>query len=88
MKQDLNDKLDLLLEAREAIEKLEEKVEEQKEQHRTEIFALENKMMSGGNLNNNNKSCFCNKRNKLRPTNLSERAAFSATDRVSRGYSR
>jgi len=81
MKQDLNDKLDLLLEAREAIEKLEEKVEEQKEQHRTEIFALENKMMSGGNLNNNNRSCFCNKRNKLRPTNLSERAAFSATDR-------
>ena len=82
MKQDLNDKLDLLLEAREAIEKLEEKVEEQKEQHRTEIFALENKM-SAANLNNN-RNCFCNKRNKLKPANLSERAAFSATDRVSR----
>jgi len=80
MKQDLNDKLDLLLEARDAIEKLEEKVEEQKEQHIKEIFAVENKV-NLANLNNNKNCNSCNKRKKLKPSNLSERAVFSATDR-------
>merc|ERR1719336_3683992 len=80
MKQDLNDKLDLLLEARDAIEKLEEKVEEQKKQHIKEIFAVENKV-NLANLNNNKNCNSCNKRKKLKPSNLSERAVFSATDR-------
>ena len=42
LKQDLNEKLNLLLEANEAIEGLEIKVKDQEERHQMEIQALKN----------------------------------------------
>ena len=42
LKQDLNEKLNLLLEANEAIEGLEIKVKDQEERHQIEIQALKN----------------------------------------------
>ena len=86
MKQDLNDKLNLLLEAKEAIESLEIKVKNQEDRHKKEINELENRLAdkeineidSNRQLNKNIKP------NKTKARNTFEKSSiFSVNDRVS-----
>ena len=85
MKQDLNDKLNLLLEAKEAIESLERKVKNQEDRHKKEVNELENRLAdkeineidSNRQLNRNFKP------NKTKARNTFEKSSiFSVNDRV------
>ena len=78
MKVDLEDKLNLLLEANEALEILENKIEKQAKDHEDQIKLLENKI-------DNNK--IIPKDNKLSPQKLKsksskEKSIFCSHDRV------
>ena len=86
MKQDLNDKLNLLLEAKEAIDNLESKLKNQEDRHKEEINELENRLAdkeineidSNRQLNKNIKP------NKTKARNTFEKSSiFSVNDRVS-----
>merc|ERR550532_1723460 len=85
LKQDLNDKLNLLLEAKEAIESLERKVKNQEDRHKKEVNELENRLAdkeineidSNRQLNRNFKP------NKTKARNTFEKSSlFSVNDRV------
>lgn len=84
LKQDLNDKLNLLLEAKEAIESLERKVKNQEDRHKKEVNELENRLAdkeineidSNRQLNRNFKP------NKTKARNTFEKSSiFSVNDR-------
>ena len=86
MKQDVNDKLNLLLEAKEAIDSLENKLKNQENRHKEEINELENRLAdkeineidSNRQLNRNIKP------NKTKVRNTFEKSTiFSVNDRVS-----
>ena len=86
MKQDVNDKLNLLLEAKEAIDSLENKLKNQEDRHKEEINELENRLAdkeineidSNRQLNRNIKP------NKTKVRNTFEKSTiFSVNDRVS-----
>ena len=86
MKQDLNDKLNLLLEAKEAIDNLESKLKNQEDRHKEKINELENRLAdkeineidSNRQLNKNIKPTKTKVRN-----NFEKSTIFSVNDRVS-----
>ena len=86
MKQDLNDKLNLLLEAREAIESLEIKVKNQEDRHKKEINELENRLADKeiNEIDSNRQLNRHIKPNKTKARSTFEKSSiFSVNDRVS-----
>jgi len=84
LKKDLNDKLNLLLEAREAIEGLDSKVKNQEERHKHEINELENRLADKEihEIDSNRQKNKSVKQSKTKARHTFEKSSiFSANDR-------